>query len=478
MSRRLSLLACLCLFFTFNVVSAEDDVGDNGESNKSEVVAMSNKNPLFAALESALRSNKEILSAQDELMALHENHVSASASFRPTISANTQYQSVDKKAWRSKSSGDGARSNGRSYGVTIKQNIFHGFADIAALNEVDFNIKAKWSAYETTKQNVLRNVAICYFMVIAKKQEIVHLNALLDSRKESIAVATEMYKTGVAKYLDVAQAEASYAETVSKLAKAEAEYASYCAQFEEIAGCKMPETAVAPDRLFDDTMPEKQVLDIAMKYNPGIIAATNALQAAKVAVKKVNPEFTPSLDVTCSFDQSVDLSKRGGGEQVDRSKNKYNTKGCTLGIALTVPIYDGGAARAERRKHIKVASKAAVDREKAVDELKTQIASVLASITAAKKNLTSAKSAVKARELALHDTNEEYKAGIKIMKDVLEAQGQLFEAKYLEIQAEQEYFSNQCKANALVGRMDARYLKVKDSEFNYRKHFAETSKKL
>ncbi|MDR2667308.1 MAG: TolC family protein [Holosporales bacterium] len=476
MGSKFILLICFPLFTAFNVMAVEDKT-KTGDSN-TVTATESGKNPLFAALESALRNNREILSAQDELMALHENHVSASASFRPTVSANTQYQSVDKKMWRSKSSGDGARNNVRSYGLTLKQNIFHGFADVAALNEVDFNIKAKWSAYETTKQNVLRNVAICYFVVIAKKQEIVHLNVLLDSRKESISVATEMHRTGVAKYLDVAQAEASYAETMSKLAKAEAEYASYMAQFEEISGYKMPDGAVAPGKLFDDAMSEKQALDIAVKHNPGIIAATNVLQAAKAAVKKINPEFTPSLDMTCSFDHSVELTKRGSGENADQAKNKYNTRGCTFGVALTVPIYDGGAVRAEKRKHVKMASKAAVDREKAIEELKTQISSVWASITAAKKNLVAAKSAVKARELALHDTNEEYKAGVKIMKDVLEAQGQLFEAKYLEIQAEQEYFSNQCKANALVGRMDARYLKVKDGDFSYKKHFAETSGKF
>jgi outer membrane protein TolC len=219
MGKSFFLLVCLSLFLTLNVVAVEDKAEAVDENGETAVIAKNVKNPLFAALESALKRNKEILSAQDELMALHENHVSASASFRPTVSANTQYQAVDKKTWRSKSAGDGARSNARSYGLTVKQNIFHGFADIAALNEVDFNIKAKWSAYETTKQNVLRNVAICYFVVIAKKQEIVHLNVLLNSRRESIAVAAEMHRTGVVKYLDVAQAEASYAETVSKLAK-------------------------------------------------------------------------------------------------------------------------------------------------------------------------------------------------------------------------------------------------------------------
>ncbi len=88
------------------------------------------------------------------------------------------------------------------------------------------------------------------------------------------------------------------------------------------------------------------------------------------------------------------------------------------------------------------------------------------------------KKAVEARQLALHDAEEEYKSGVKIISDVLEAQEKLFEAKYMETQAENEYFSNQCKANALIGRMSPKYLKISDEGFDYKDHFRKTSKKL
>ena len=475
------ILGLICLS-SFTMVVAEVQNSQPNKKLTEKVTSISKKtqrSSLFEALTSALKNNKEILSAQNELMAIHENHVSAAASFRPKVSLNTQYQADDKKGWTSLGNGpDTDKKNSKaytkSYGIGVKQNIFHGFSDVAALKETDLSIKSKWSEYENKKQTVLRDIAISYFAIIAKKEEINHLKSLLSARKESIDVAKEMHETGAAKYLDVAQANAGYAETESKLAKAEAEYISYCSQLEEMTGYKIPEKLTAPEKLFDENMSESQAIDIAIKNNPGIIAASNALYAAKAAVKKANPEFTPSVDASYSFDQSYNHSSKNRSS----SDNKSNNKGHTFALALSVPIYDGGSARAEKRKYIDLATKTAVDKEKVIDQTKTQIISVLASIHAAKQSLISAKTAVEARELALHDTEEEYKAGVKIMKDVLDAQEQLFEARYMEIQAENDYFSNQCKANAIIGRMDARYLKITDTEFSYRDHFRKTSKKL
>ena len=443
---------------------------------------------LFNAMESALRKNKEILSAQNELMALHENHVTVTSAFRPKVSLNSKYQH-DVKKMISRYDAPERRTAGQegtgtvkqryddnisSYGVGINQNIFHGFSDIANLKETDLNIKAKWYSYEAKKQEVLRNVAITYFALLAKRDEISHLKSLLEARQNSKEVAEWMYKTGAVKYLDVSQAIASVSETESKLAKAAAEYIAYCAQFEELTGYKVPQILTTPKKMFDENITEKQAFEIAKNNNPEIIAATNALAAAKAAVKKPNPEFTPSIDVSYSYDHSYNSSKNTRSHQSD----KFREKGSTIALSVTVPIYDGGTARAEKRKYIDLATKAAVDKDKTIEDVKTQITAVWASMAAAKQSLLSAKKAVEARQIALHDAEEEYKSGVKIIKDVLDAQEQLFEAKYMETRAENDYFSSQCRANALIGRMNPKYLKLKDSDFSYTAHYKDTRKKL
>ena len=449
---------------------------------------------LFDAMESALKKNKEILSAQNELKAMHENYVAVAAAMRPRVSLNTKYQADNKRDLSTYDAPDrqtqhratGERQEGTggidqkyenkvfSYGVGVSQNLFHGFSDVAAIKETNLNIKAKWSAYEAKRQEILRNVAIVYFALLAKRDEINHLKSLLEARQNSKEVAEWMYKTGSVKYLDVSQAIASVSETESKLARAAAEYIAYCAQFEELTGYKVPQVLTTPAKIFDEKITEKQAFEIAKNNNPEIIAATHALEAAKEAIKKPNPEFVPSVDVSCSYDNSYNSSTNTRAHQGDKARER----GTTVALSVNIPIYDGGTARAEKRKYIELATKAAVDREKVLEDVKSQITTVWASMAAAKQSLLSAKKAVDARKIALKDAEEEYKQGVKIINDVLDAQEKLFEAKYMETRAENDYFSSQCRANALIGRMNPKYLKLKDSEFSYKKHYSKASRGL
>ncbi|MDR3031166.1 MAG: TolC family protein [Holosporales bacterium] len=428
--------------------------------------ATSKKSDLFFALENALKNNKEIISAQKALMSAHEEHVLNSSPFKPNISAKT---GVDMKAdtqWRSNIDTDDKTHEGKntggvkSYGVSVSQNIFNGLSDIAKLKETDLNIKAQWSEYEALKQKVLREVSELYFNIVAKKQEVMHLKTLLESRKSVVELATQMHSTGSVKYLDLAQAQADYATTEGKLSTAKAELESLRAQFEESVGIPAPIEMSIPEKLFDTNLTASKAKDIAMKYNPGIIAATDKLSAAKEAIKIPNPGLVPSVDTKYSFDQSL--------------RHKDNNRGHTVSISVSIPIYDGGVGRAKKRQAIEKANQAAVAKEKAIQETKRDIIAVWTNMEAAKENLLCSKKAVEACQLALHDTEEEFKAGLKITKDVLEAQEKLNNAKFIETDAEKRYFISQCSANALLGRMNAKYLKLKDSDFDYKTHFAKT----
>jgi TolC family type I secretion outer membrane protein len=451
---------------------------DLQKKDKSEKNTKDNRCILFRAFENALKTNKDILSMEYEIRAANESYIQGRSRFLPNISADTSFSASDTDTWNSDAPSvavtnkSDSRQRTKSYGITANYNLFHGTADIASLKEVSSQLKARWSKYEAMKQKILREVAAYYFEIFAKMQELLHLKALLKSRQGSYEVAQEMYKTGAAKYLDVAQASAGCAEVEAKLAKANADYEAYRAKFTELTGFVLPITIDAPKQLFDTKMTLKQGTDLAMRYNPNIIAAADELAATREASKKPFGKLLPSIDFQYSFNQSVN--------NTNMTDLRGNTRGHTVRLVASIPIYDGGVGRSEKRQAQDMVSKAVVDSEKTIDSVRTEVISVWSALTAAKLNIESAEKAVQAREVALRDTDEEYRAGSKIMNDVLKAQQELFEAKYLEIQAKKEYFVNQCAANALIGRMNPRFLKLETqgSEFNCEDHFSRVKGKL
>ncbi|MDR2458798.1 MAG: TolC family protein [Holosporales bacterium] len=426
-------------------------------------------------LDSTIVNNNDLKAQEDEMKATHEDIVVAKSAFRPHVTF-TASRRINNKTIHSRDRSITAindatnKDRATEYGVQVKQNLYRCGADKAACSEVEYKVKARWAACDAKVQQVLRDTCITYFTIIAKQKEISHLKALLMARKESADVARRMLQAGTAKGLDVLQADASTSETESKLAKAESEYAAYCAQFETMTGMRMPSNPTIPTKMFDDDMPEDKAITLATKYNPEVVARGEECSAARETVKKINTEFFPSVDLTAGAENSHDSAIK---KFSDHDK-KLTTRTCFVSLGVTIPLYDGGSSRAEKRKAQAIVLKAKDERDKAVDTVKAEVHAVWAAIKAAKQNLISAAKAVELRILVLHDTMEEYKAGVKIMKDVLEAQSQLFEAQALEVQAEEQYFANQCRAIALLGRMNPRYLRLRCNGVGFREHYEQT----
>ncbi|MDR1365009.1 MAG: TolC family protein [Holosporales bacterium] len=461
-----------------DVASKDDAASDKKSKNGSK--PNGGQNTLKTILESALRYNKDIKVQDNEVKARHEDIASAKAAFLPHLTAEVGHSSSDKKTHSTNKNNDDTpdhrvKDKVNTAKVQATYNLYRGGADKAAYDEAHCQARAAWAARTAKMQQILRDVSVAYFTIIAKQKEVSHLKSLLKARRESSDVARRMLQAGTAKELDVLQADAAASETEAKVAKAESEYTAYCAQFKAMTGMPMPVNPTIPAKMFDDGMSEDHAITIAVGNNPEIRAKIEECSAARFMVKKPNTEFCPSADVTAS----VEKSRRSSVNKNDPHQANYPaTTSCSMGITVTVPIYDGGGGRANVRKAQAILARANEERDRAVDNIKAEVHATWAAIGAAKGNIASATKAVELRERVLHDTMEEYRAGVKIMKDVLEAQSQLFESQSLLIQAEEQYFANQCRALALLGRMDPQYLKIQDSGFDYMDHYKKTRAKI
>jgi outer membrane protein TolC len=286
-------------------------------------------------------------------------------------------------------------------------------------------------------------------------------------------MVTEKELSGEEKPSSVMQAKAAYAETEAQLAKAEAEYRAMCAQLEELTGVPVPAHLIPPKNLFHMDMKESQAVDLALKQNPRVIASTDKLKAAKEAIKKPNASMCPSIDLVYRYDQSIDSAhKKNAVLEPQRHR------GHTVGVNMSIPIYDAGVGRSKKRQAVENASKVAAEGEKIVEEIKAEVVKVWSGMQAAQQNMISTATAVEARQLALHDTEEEYKAGIKVMNDVLEAQQKLFEAQFAEVQAQKAYYISQSNALAMIGRMTPKHLKLEVKDFDYKDHQEKTKERI
>ncbi|MDR0552760.1 MAG: TolC family protein [Holosporales bacterium] len=443
----------------------------NGESlassKEAQITAAAKKKAiadLLTVLKNTLENNKQIKALEKELTSAELEKNVAASTMRPTVQASTGYRFSDTSQWASDDNNAFKNKNGGRFstsrdgkihgGVAVKQNLFHGGADVAHIENVDYSVQAKKSEIEATKQKILLDVASIYFKILSKKKEIQHLQAHIDATKSLLDVVSEREKTGEGRYAEVMEAQARLASAESKLANSQAEHKALVASIEESMGASLSENITPPQRLFDDSMGESQAFDIALKQNPAVIAAVDKLRAAKHNIKEQNRGIYPSVDLTYSYSQDINHMK-------DRPSNplRDSSRGHTVSLDVAIPIYDGGVANTRRKQAIEAATKASIEKEKLFDDIRVGIVTMRANMEAARKGIESGDVAIKAQELALHDTEEEYKAGIKIITNVLDAQEKLFEARTLEVESRKNYLLAQCQMLSLLGMLNAKGLK-------------------
>ena len=443
---------------------------------------------LIKCMENALKDNKQIKEAQQEILASHEEHNINRAALMPVISAESStsttsdyYKEPTKYQIGTKEYQHDKRNQFESTGaLQVKYNIFHGGADIANLKSTDKSIEAKWKNYDATIQKVLSEVAQNYFTIVAKQEEIKNAKALLDARKESHRVANEMLKAGTAKELDVAQAVAGLFDAESRLYSAEVEEKIYRVELKRLTGVEVKERLDAPGKLFDKKFTEKEVLDIAVKNNPQVVAVIAAHAAAKAKLAVPNGEFLPSIDLIASGSKKYTKNKF---YSVDDHINDINSIKQTayepsITLRLSLPIFNGGSSFAKKAQCAYNLSKVAVTKAKIYKEIEKEVSTALEKLDAAENTIEFAKKMIEAQKTVLESTKKEQEAGTKITKDVLDAQLELFKAHSMLTNAIKDRYIQQCNLMALLGWFNPNDLKLKGLDFDYKKEYKRQIKRI
>ena len=442
---------------------------------------------LISYMEGALKNNKKIAEAQHDVLATNEQHNIQKSAFKPVIDSVSGISNRPTRHWQNMSTSDVTVAAETAYSTSLRMrwNLFKGGADIAKLESTDKQIEAKWKEYDTVVQDVLQQVAELYFNIVSKQKEIENIRSLMNARKESINVASQMNIAGVAKEVDVAQANAAYAESEAKLSVAEAQEQTYMTQLSEITGLPVSGKLQQPKNLTSATdamkmLTEKKALEIASKLNPKVIASNAKCLAAQAEMKEPVDGFSPSLDLESGFyaEQDHDVNGVIGKSGSMSTTNVLYRHNPAIGLSLTIPIYSGGGGKAKKRQMGENLTKARIARDRTLLELKTELKRSFEMIEAANENIISGEQAITARSMSLQATKDELQAGIKIMKDVLDEQQKLFEAQQMLTEAVKDKLINQCKLLSCLGLLNPKYLKLEDPGFDYKKEFEHQKRGL
>jgi outer membrane protein len=206
-------------------------------------------------------------------------------------------------------------------------------------------------------------------------------------------------------------------------------------------------------------------LAIAATEHPAIRATEAVVDASEFSVKSAEGSLLPSIAAQAGLNR--DYNNRS---PVGLTPNGWENS-ASVGVSLSVPIYQGGRTSAQVRQAKESLGQARIQVDVSRDQVRQVVASAWSQYQAAKESSRANAEAVKAAQLALDGVIEERNVGQRTTLDVLNSQADLITAQINQVSAERDVVVASYAIVSAVGRLSAGRLGLQVAQYHPEEHY-------
>ncbi|MHB1677398.1 MAG: TolC family outer membrane protein [Sulfuriferula sp.] len=313
-----------------------------------------------------------------------------------------------------------------TWAVQLTQPLIH-IDTLYAYSESKFVVAQAEAQYAQAEQALILRVAQAYFDVLAAEQTIIVAQAQVSATSEQLDLVKHGLRAGTHAVTDVDEAQSRYDLARSQHITAMNDLEDKQAELEKIVGqpsrflAFLGIATVTPKVLPENS---RAWIDEARINNPAVREKLAALSAAQADIQKNRAMYLPTVDLIAS--KNVNSSS---GSLITPNNFSTYANSNQIGLQLNVPLYEGGATHARVDEAIANMYKAKADLEAARRQATTDARQAYTAIVNGLSQIDALSSAVTASRSSVQGNKEEFKAGLHMNIDVLNAEQQLYTAQ-------------------------------------------------
>jgi outer membrane protein len=418
---------------------------------------------MFGALTKAYQYNATLNAGRAGVRVTDEGVAIAKSGWRPVIQGTSDLNYASQ---------GGTRLTTGGFGVTIQQSLFDGFQTLNNVRGAKAQVRAQQQNLRNTQETTLYDAASAYMDVILNRQIARLRERNLAFLNEQVRAAKSRLDVGEGTRTDVAQAQASQALAQAQLSAARAQVLSSAATYHQVVGDEpgnlqpaQPITKLLPSSL-------SAAFAIAATEHPAIRSTEALVDAYEFAVKSAEGTLLPNLSAQAGVNRDYthrSPSSFSGLPGVGSTNGWENS--ASVGLQLTVPIYQGGRASAQVRQAKETLGQARIQVDVSRDQVRAAVAAAWSQYEAAKESTRANSEAVKAAQLALNGVIEERNVGQRTTLDVLNSQADLISAQINQVSAERDLVVASYAIASAIGRLSAGRLGLQVAEYHPEEHY-------
>ncbi|MDB5070672.1 MAG: tolC 3, partial [Candidatus Eremiobacteraeota bacterium] len=363
----------------------------------------------------------------------------AQSALFPAVTGNVSTTRSHRESGSSTTTGTGTTATGslspnttsNSLSLQLQQLIFDGGRVAAQIRSARATQSASVATYQRQLQTVAFNVATAYYNTLAaqRQTQVALTTVTLDQVQE--ALVTAQIRAGTAARTDLATAQLPTAQARVAVVRSQANEQVQLATFANALGLDA-DIAVQPK----DDVPALSATAGTLTVNPAF--PTPSYQTAVTRALALRPDLTAQQQNVVALQENLRAAKLGnfpnlngtgsyGVASTDPGGGTFRNSS-SIGVALTIPVYDRGVTRAQTALAQGQVDRALAQLQIAQQGVQLNVRTALVNLVSAYAALDQTNAELSKAQQVLQATQAQYRAGVTTLPLLLNAQVGLTQA--------------------------------------------------
>ena len=411
---------------------------------------------LQQAYEAALKNDPTYRMSFYDKEAAKENRVLGRSNLLPSVSASlsTSRNVADIDNMGTDFLGRPARSIthpryiSRSNVIQLRQPILN-LEGIARYRQGNVQAQQGEAAFEAGTDEVTVRVVSAYMDVLYADDQVALSEVSRNMYQEMMHVNQRLFQKGEGTKTDMLETQARLDLAEAQLTEAKD---NAVAARETLAGIIGMDPGPL-DRLGDGFKPAavqpgtfEDWEKIAREHNHELAAARLATENARLDIDRNRAGHYPRVDFVAAY-------SKGDAESINTyTQNSVNR---TIGVQVSIPIYQGGAINATTRQAAANYARAQADVDARTSKILVELRKAHSLVVSSVHKIEALEKAVASGKLLMTATEQSIKGGVRINLDLLNAQQQLYTSQRDLAQARYTYMIGLLRLRAAAGTLDS-----------------------
>lgn len=343
-------------------------------------------------------------------------------------------------------------------GLSFRQSIFQPRL-WSGLNQAKATVQASAIMFEHERLALSERLVRLYLNVLLAREKL-RLNQMQTKNAETQLVAAQrLQSAGLGTRTEVLEVQAQRDRVVAEELRLRGDLRAHARELELAIGAPLPQTSEL--RVLSNFAPTALVersLDMwtgeALSGSLQLRARDSEVKAAKFANRLAFQDHLPSLDLSAQVARSASEETLLVGVE---------TKTSSIGLSLSIPLYQGGAISSRERQTSALVNEAQARLDLERNKITLEVIRAYDSVTEGVVTIAALEQAVASGEQALLANQKSFSAGVRRSLDVLAAEQRLSQVRLELTNGRMQALMAWVRLNVLSGRPPLETLAFVDS---------------